>query len=59
MFSSDACGLYDLSDLILVHAGRTQPVGQITLRAAKGKLNVASGSGMLLRISSNSQSSSN
>lgn len=49
VFSSDACGLYDLPDLTLVHAGRTEPVGQITLRAAKCKLNAPSGSGMLLR----------
>ena len=49
VFSSDACGLYDLDDLNLVHAGRTEPVGQITLRAAKSKLNVPAGSGMLLR----------
>ena len=59
VFSSDACGLYDLPDLTLVHAGRSDPVGQITLRAAKGKFNVPSGSGMLLRIDSTSQSSSN
>ena len=49
VFSSDACGLYDLDDVNLVHAGRTDPLGQITLNAAKGKLNIPSGSGMLLR----------
>jgi hypothetical protein len=53
VFSSDACGLYDLPALTLVNAGRTEPVGQITLRAAKGKLNVPSGSGLLLRVNPN------
>ena len=59
VFSSDACGLYDLPDLTLVHAGRTEPVGQITLQAAKSKLNVPSGSGMLLRVNPSWRSSSN
>ena len=59
VFSSDACGLYDLPFLTLVHAGRTEPVGQIALRAAKGKFNVPSGSGLLLRVNPIPGSSSN
>src|SRR5579862_3126199 len=59
VFSSDACGLYDLPALTLMHAGRTDPVGQITLRAPKDKLNVPSGSGMLLRVNPIPGSSSN
>lgn len=50
LFSADACGAYGFPDLAIVHAGRSHPVGQITLASEKRNFDVRGGSGLLLRV---------
>ena len=52
LFSSDVCGVYGFSNIDIKHAGRSDPAGTIVLTSTNGKLNLGSGTGMLLRVTS-------
>lgn len=54
LFSTDACGVYGFSGLLIEHAGRSTPAGQITLSSTDPNLKIREGSGMLLRVNQNS-----
>jgi hypothetical protein len=50
LFSVDACGAYGFEHLKVLHAGRTEPVGRITLTSDKKTVKVGEHSGLLLRV---------
>lgn len=49
IFSPWACGTYGFNDLKIVHAGKTDPIGQIELESSRD-VHVLAGSGWLLKI---------
>jgi hypothetical protein len=53
VFSSDACGSYELDSVSIADAGRSEPAGVIVLAARNGELKVPGGAGMLLRVRKN------
>jgi hypothetical protein len=50
VFSSDACGVYDLQGVKIVHNGKSEPVGEITLGFRKDDMKLESGTGLALRV---------
>ncbi len=50
VFSSDACGVYGLPNVHISHAGRTEPLGTITLQFRQPKAKIHAGAGLLLRV---------
>jgi len=50
LFSSDSCGLYGFPELEIIHAGRTDPVGQVRIASTRGRLHIQGGSGLLLQV---------
>jgi hypothetical protein len=50
VFSVHACGAYGFGDVKILHSGRTEPVGVVTLTSSGNAVKVGRSSGMLLRV---------
>jgi len=50
VFSSDACGVYGLPDLVIRDTGRSDPTGQIIFDSTVGEVVIRAGAGLLLRV---------
>jgi hypothetical protein len=46
----NACGAYGFGDLTILHSGRTEPLGEVTLTSNGKLVKVGKGSAMLLRV---------
>jgi hypothetical protein len=46
----NACGAYGFGDLTILHSGRTDPLGEVTLTSNGKAVKVGKGSAMLLRV---------
>ncbi|MGB7439133.1 MAG: hypothetical protein WBR26_02245 [Candidatus Acidiferrum sp.] len=52
VFSSDACGVYDLKGVKVARFGKGSPIGEIVLHFDKDNMKLEAGTGILLRIAS-------
>ena len=50
LFSINACGAYGFDNLMVLHSGRTAPVGEVTLSSNGKMLKIDKGSAMLLLV---------
>jgi hypothetical protein len=50
LFSVNANGAYGFGDLTILHSGRTEPLGEVTLTSNRKAVIVGKGSAMLLRV---------
>lgn len=50
VFSADACGVYSLKGVDIVHTGKTPPIGEITLHFGKRDMKLEAGTALLLRV---------
>lgn len=50
VFSVHACGAYGFGDVKILHSGRTEPVGEVTLTSSGKVVKVGRNSAMLLRV---------
>jgi hypothetical protein len=50
LFSAAACGLYDMKNVHVLHAGNKEPLGDITLGKDEGEIKLMKSSALLLRV---------